>query len=76
MKMFSLSWQGCGEEDLEFIEITTTIMKIQDTKNYLLDYATGCRILSSIDTLLLIVTPEQELAIKLRYGDRLVEVDI
>lgn len=74
--MFSLPWRGCGEEDLEFIEITTTIMKVEGTENYLLDYVTGFQVLTSDDTMLLIVTPEQELVIKLRYGNRLTEEEI
>lgn len=72
MKQFTIPFKDCGEEGLDILETTCYNIDIVDNGQfYLNDMATGCRILSDNDTLVITVTPEQETVLRLRFGDNI-----
>ncbi len=46
---------------------------VDDGRFYLNDMATGARVLSNQDILECLVTPQQETALKLRFGEKISE---
>lgn len=75
MKKYTLPFKVCGPDGYDLLEATChDINVVDDGSFWLADVATGCRMLSTHDTLELTLTPEQETALKLRFGDKLQEI--
>jgi hypothetical protein len=74
MKKLYIKFADVGVEHFEFLENTTFDFDVVENDNfYLNDMATGARILGNGDTLECLVTPEQETALILRFGDKISE---
>lgn len=74
MKKLYIKFSDVGSEYYEILEDNVIGLDIVDNGSfYLNDMATGCRILSNQDTLECLVTPQQETALKLRFGNKISE---
>jgi hypothetical protein len=75
MKRFSLWYKDCGESGLAFLyENAQNIDIIDRDVFWLADMKTGLRILSLNDELCFYADPEQELAIRIRFGEKISEL--
>lgn len=73
MRTYSLQFNGI-EEDLDFLY--NTAVRVQsvdtdDTRFWMNDYETGQRVVSNGDILIIDANPEQEMILKLRFGDKI-----
>jgi len=74
MKKLYIKFSDVGSEYFDILENNTVDIDIVDDGSfYLNDMATGARILSNRDTLECTVTPIQETALVLRFGDKISE---
>jgi len=74
MKKLYIKFADVGIEHFEFLENTTFDIDIVDDGSfYLNDMATGARVLANRDILECLVTSEQEMALILRFGDKISE---
>ena len=75
MKKFRLPAKDCNEDGLDWLHESCHDVDVVDNGNFwMCDFATGCRVLTSHDTLEITVTPEQETVLILRYGDKITEL--
>ena len=75
MKQFTLTYIE-PYSDVEFLNTTTIPFEFRDHGNDSgwCDMFTGARILSAKDTIIFQADSQDELALKFRFGDRLVEI--
>ncbi len=74
MKKLYIKFSDVGSEYFEILEDNVIGLDIvDDGRFYLNDMATGARILSNQDILECLVTPQQETALKLRFGEKISE---
>lgn len=75
MKKYTIPFSVVGSDGFELLEATCQYIDIVDDGGFwLADFSTNCRVLSNGDVLELTVTPEQETALRLRFGDKITEL--
>lgn len=68
-------YRDCGYDNFEILEDSCSDLDIIENNNFwLADVSTGARILSNRDELSFFATTEQEMFLKLKFGDKIREL--